>query len=79
MTQDNGNVIIMDMVNGKSMNLVPSQKKGSVIDFSNLPQNQRQQDFIASLQQLKEGAEMILGEKEIDGHTHFGIPYQTGW
>ncbi len=69
MTQDNGNVIIMDMVKGKSMTLVPSQKKGSVIDFSNLPQNQRQQDFIASLQQLKEGAEMIVGEKEIDGHT----------
>lgn len=63
----NGNIIITDTVAMKSMSLIPSQKKGAIIDFSKMPQKNQQMNFVGMLQQLQDHADMVLGQKEIDG------------
>ncbi|MBN2326397.1 MAG: hypothetical protein JXR73_04520 [Candidatus Omnitrophica bacterium] len=69
-----GNILVMDMEQGKSMSLIPSAKKGSILDFSQLPQKQQSQtNFVDYLRKLQSGAEMILGHKEFDGVTAKGF------
>jgi outer membrane lipoprotein-sorting protein len=71
--QPDGNIIIMDMAEGKSLSLIPSQKKAAFTDFSEYPNKQPQGNFIESLQQLEQGAEELLGQSEIDGKTVYGF------
>lgn len=71
--QDNGNIIVMDMAARKSMSLIPSQKKGMIFDFSKMPQQEQQVNFIESLQNLQDQADMVLGQKNINGKLAMGF------
>jgi outer membrane lipoprotein-sorting protein len=73
-----GNIIIMDMVQGKTISLTPSAKMASVIDFSDEPNKQPQENLIETLRKLEDGAEELLGQKEMDGKLVYGFKVTMG-
>ncbi len=68
-----GSIIIMDMVQGKTISLTPSAKIASVVDFSDEPNKQPQENLIEALRKLEDGAEELLGQKEMDGKLVYGF------
>ncbi|MFB3788850.1 MAG: outer membrane lipoprotein carrier protein LolA [bacterium] len=72
-TSEDGNVNIMDMVQNKALSLMPSQKKASRLDFSNVPNQKPQENFIESLQKMQDGTEETLGRGQIEGTLVYGF------
>lgn len=72
-TSEGGNVNIMDMAEHKTLSLIPSQKKASLLDFSNVPNQKPQENFIVSLQKMQDGTEEALGRGQIEGTLVYGF------
>ncbi len=73
LVMSNGSIIIMDMAQGKTISLTPSAKMASVVDFSDDPNLQPQENLIETLRKLEDGAEELLGQKEMDGKLVYGF------
>lgn len=68
-------VQIFDFEQGKSLALMPEQKKAVTIDFGQLPEEMRDEcrNYVAELKTMVEGSDKPLGEKEIDGAQVIGF------
>ncbi len=77
-----GGIMIMDIVQGKSLVLDPNEKKAILMQMTGQPQmpDQMSGGFIEGLRSLAAGSEERLGKQEIDGQDAVGFEVDmAGW
>ncbi len=84
-TTSQGAIVISDLQEVKIVTLMPAEKKATVVEMENIPENEEQVQFnmfheirkrIQEAQETEDESVKFLGEKEIDGLTAIGYHVQ---
>ena len=71
-------ISIMDMQQKKMISLDEAQKMATVFDLSSMPEESKEQDYLAEIKKLIEESETELGERTIDGRLAQGYRVEKG-
>jgi hypothetical protein len=68
-----GTVMIWDYGQGRCLTLDPQNKRATILEMSNMPQEQKSQNLLEQFRQLNEKAGTPIGEKQIAGRLTKGF------